>query len=100
MILTVRRKRGKLTDLTGKELVSIQPPVGKVGSVDAPSFPSIKLHAGEENEQLIWTASFEEFVRLDVAGRSYRISDFKTWSYTAKFKRVGLMEDNGSISKP
>ena len=93
--------RGVITDNSLNEIAFVKPGIGKIGSVDAPMLTFVRLLAGQADEELSWSASFEEYVRLEIAGKWYRISNFKPWTYSAKFKKInGTMEDNGSVSDP
>lgn len=80
--------------------VTVKPAIGKLGSCDVPKMPAIRLQAGAEGEEVGWTASFQEFVRLEINRKWYRVSAYKNWTYQSLFKKVGLMEDNGTAVTP
>jgi len=54
-------------------------------------------YAGQPNEEFFAEKEFLEFVRLQIGGIWFRVSDFYYWTYVPKFRRGSAeMEDNGS----
>jgi hypothetical protein len=74
--------------------------LGQLKSWDSPRVGM--LHAdGKDGDTVEWRLHFQEFVRLEINGKWYVVSDHFPWRVHYLLKRVGgRWQDNGSAPKP
>lgn len=76
------------------------PAVGELASTDRVTSPFLRSASGQNDEEAEIKLQFGEFVRLEINGKWYLISDFLSWQVIQKFKRDATsFKDNGSLTQ-
>jgi hypothetical protein len=71
----------------------------RLTSLDRPRMPALRDAGGANGDTVEFRIQFGEFVRLEIAGKWYRVSHFYNWRHHAKLKKAnGTWIDNGSVS--
>jgi hypothetical protein len=67
---------------------------GQIGSVDGPRMPVLRNAAGALGDTVEFRCHYGEFVRLEIAGKWYNVSDFLNWRLHGKLKKASEAVDN------